>query len=442
MRNIYKYLAAFLILGIMSCESKLELEPAQSISGDQAVTSEELIENILLGVYDEAGQGDSHGGSLQMIADLIGSDDQITWGGTFLAPAEIKERSILPDNGFVEGFWDNAYEVINQANIVLDNLNIIESSAEKRSSIEGQARFLRALEYFDLNRHFSSGGKGVALRTSGIFDYSVDLSISRASTDEVYNLVKSDLEAAIGLLPESNEFFADRYSAQALLARVNLYLGDFSAAAAAADNVINNSGHALASTFAEAFNNDADGVEDIFAFQVTSQTGDNDLIIFYASEGNGGRGGDITVNDEYVAIFDDPNDARSTFFYESPENGGRLTGKYVNEFGNVPILRMAEMHLVRAEANMMAGTEVGASPLDDVNTVRARAGAAPLGEVTREVILMERQRELAFEGFFIHDVQRTGGSIAGIPAGDPRLTFPIPQDEMDTNASMEQNPGY
>ena len=442
MKNSIIYIIALFLLISVGCENRLEIEPAQSISGDQAVSTEELLENILIGAYDEAGQDESHGGQLQVISDLLGADDQITWGGTFLAPAEIKEKMILPDNGFISALWNNSYEVINQANIVLDNLDIVTSSPEKRSRMEGEARFLRALVYFDLNRQFSAGGNGVPLRTSGIFDYSVDLSIPRASTDDIYNLVKSDLEAAIGLLPESNDFFADRYSAQALLARVNLYLGDFAAAATAADNVIQNSGHALSASFAAAFNHDADNEEDLFAFQVTSQTGSNDLIIFYASEGNGGRGGDITINDEYVALFDDANDERASFFYESPENGGRLTSKYVNQFGNVPILRLAEMHLIRAEANLMAGSSVGAAPVDDVNAVRARSGAAALADVDRDAILAERQRELAFEGFFIHDVKRTGGSVAGIAADSPRLTLPIPQSEMDTNASMVQNPGY
>lgn len=431
-----------LLFTVVSCDDKLEIEPAQSISGNIALSSESNIENILIGVYDEAGQSATHGGSLQVIADLIGSDNQISWGGTFLAPAEIKNRSILPDNGFVINFWNNAYEVINQANIVLDHINVVTSDATKKDRIEGEARFLRALNYFELAKHFSSGTKGIPLRTTGILDYSIDLSIARSDASSVYDLVISDLRDAIQLLPETNSFFADKYAAEALLARVYLYQNNFAQARDAANNVIENSGRALSPTFADAFNHDSNNEEDLFAFQVTSQTGTNSLITFYASEGNGGRGGDITVNDEYIALFDDPNDARASFFYISPENGGRLTSKYTNQFGNVPILRLAEMYLIRAEANLEAGTEVGNPPVDDINIIRNRVGAANLGTVTREDILKERQLELGFEGFFIHDIKRTQGNIAGLSYNDDSLVLPIPQPEMDTNLKMEQNPGY
>lgn len=427
---------------MLSCEDNLELSPAQSISGEVAVSSESGIENVLIGVYEEAGQFPSHGGRLQVISDLLGTGDQSSWGGTFLQPAEIRNRVILPDNSFVAGLWNNIYEVINQANIVIDNLVIITSDADKKNRIEGEARFLRALNYFELVRLFGSGDKGVPLRTAGISDYAVDLSVSRASTSDVYNLIISDLQAALTLLPADNSFFADRYAAQALLARVYLYRGEYGNARDAANDVLENSGHALAASFAGAFNNDSDGAEDIFAMQVTSQTGDNSLITFYASEGNGGRGGDITVNDEYVALFDDTNDERSSFFYESPDNGGRLTSKYTNQFGNIPLFRVAEMHLIRAEANLEEGTEVGLAPLAEVNALRARSGAAALSSIDKATVLKERQLELAFEGFFLDDVKRTNGSVDGIAADDPRLVLPIPQSEMDTNPKMEQNPGY
>ena len=438
-----KYILLLLsLLFLGSCEDRLELSPAQSIAGEIALSTETNITNILIGTYDEAGQGSTHGGQLQVISDLIGAEDQVTWGGTFLAPAEIRNRIILPDNGFVAGFWNNAYEVINQANLIIDNIGVITSDPATKDRIEGEARFLRALSYFELVQHFSSGTTGVPLRTTGISDYAIDLDLGRATTGEVYDFLINDLTTAIALLPASNDFFADRFSAEALLARVYLFQGDYAKARDAAHNVIENSGSNLTSTFAEAFNNDANSSEDLFAFQVTSQTGTNALVIFYASEGNGGRGGDITINDSYVNSFDSPNDERATFFYESPENGGRLTAKYTNQFGNVPILRLAEMYLIRAEANLEAGTELGQSPLADLNLIRNRAGASELASATKDVVLQERQFELGFEGFFIYDIRRTQGTVAGLSSDDPSLTLPIPQSEIDTNQAIEQNPGY
>ena len=71
-------------------------------------------------------------------------------------------------------------------------------------------------------------------------------------------------------------------------------------------------------SFAGAFNNDSDGPEDIFAFQVTSQDGSNVLINHYADQPNGGRGGDIVV-DTYRTLFDSALDSRLGFFYYSAD---------------------------------------------------------------------------------------------------------------------------
>ena len=158
------------------------------------------------------------------------------------------------------------------------HLNI--SDATERATVEGEALFLRALTYFDLVKFFG----GVPLRTAGVTNYGADLDIERSTADEIYAQVISDLTDAYKDLPTSNGEFADKYAAQALLARVYLQQGNYASALAAANDVLANSGHSLASSFAGAFNNDSDGPEDIFAFQVTSQDGSNVLISHYADQ--------------------------------------------------------------------------------------------------------------------------------------------------------------
>ncbi len=438
----YKYiiLALFAIISV-GCEDQLTVQPAQSISGDFAVTNDRNVRNILIGVYDEAGQAASYGGRLQVIADLLGEGDNTVWAGTFIDPRQIKEKKILEDNGFVSGFWNNSYEVINQANIVIDNIAVVNTDLQAQT--EGEARFLRALTYFDLARHFTSGELSVPLRTEGILDYSVSLDISRANKTDVYDLIINDLESAISLLPETNSFFADKYSAQALLARVYLHIGNMTEAKNAANNVIQMSGHSLSSNYAGAFNNDADTSEDVFSFQVTSQSGTNSLITYYADQPNGGRGGDIEIQDSYISSFDDANDERANFFYSSAQTGARLTSKYTNQFANIPLIRLAEMYLIRAEGNVANGTSDGDTPLNDLNALRARSGATLLtGPISKSTVLKERKLELAFEGFSIHDVIRNEGVVDGFLFNSNELVLPIPQSELDTNSAMTQNPGY
>jgi len=450
MKKVYLFIV-LIVFVFVGCEDQLNLEPAQSISVETALSSEENIRNILIGAYDEAGQAATFGGRTHIIADLLGTDDQVSWNGTFFDPREFFTKSILIDNGFVGGHWNNSYEVINQVNIVIDNLDIITSSTAEKDRIEGEAKFLRALTYFDLVRLFAQqyqvgGGNtqlGVPLRLTGIIDYSNALSIARSNVEEVYTQILNDLADAVAKLPASNDFFADQYAARALQARVYFQQGNYADARDAANDVLTNSGHSLAPTFAGAFNNDVDSVEDVFAFQVTSQTGTNQLITFYASEGNGGRGGDIGLEAGYLGLFDDPaNDVRASFNYVSPNNGETLTSKYTNQFGNVPVLRAGEMHLIRAESNFREGTFVGLDPLVEVNILRGRSSATSLGALTLDLLFNERQLELAFEGHLIHDYKRTQRTVGTLPFNSNSLVLPIPQSELDTNELIEQNAGY
>ena len=352
MKNIKILLIIFLSFGLVNCESELDVEPAQSVSIGSALGTADGIQKVLMGTYAEAGQSSTFGGYSQIMSELLGNDDEVSWEGTFLGPRELYIKSMLSDNGNVGGHWVNSYEVINQANLVLDNSSNINDATTK-ATVEGEALFLRAITYFDLVKFFG----GVPLRTVGVTNYGADLDIARSSADDIYAQVISDLTDAYAKLPVSNGEFADRYAAQALLARVYLQQGNYASALAAANDVLQNSGHSLASTFAGAFNNDSDGPEDIFSFQVTSQDGSNVLISHYADQPYGGRGGDIVV-DTYRTLFDSFADDRLFFFYYSSFNGGILTQKYINEYGNIPTLRIAEMHLIRAEANFRLGSSL------------------------------------------------------------------------------------
>lgn len=432
----------FLITGIslFSCEDKLNVEPTLSISEEAALKSEDNVKKLLIGVYEIAGNRDSYGGYIQLFSDLLGSENQVSWDGTFAELREAYTKKMFATNFLVGEIWNNQYKIINQSNIVLDHLSVIQDEAE-RNRVEGEALFLRSLSYFDLVRMYGSATKGVPIRAAGINDFAIDLNIARVTPAENYTRIIEDLTKAISLLPDDNDFYTDKYSALALLARVNLYKGDYEGALNASNEVIESSGKSLSASFADAFNHDEDNEEDIFSMQVTSQSGQNQMIQMYASEGNGGRGGDVVINTEYLDLFNDANDERGQFVYTN-EAGATLSSKYTNQFGNVPILRLAEMYLIRAEANLNLGSEVGSAPLDDLNTIRARSGAAPRAAATLDAIILERQLELAFEGFFIYDIKRTQASVQGIAFDSPSLVMPIPQSEMDTNTLMEQNEGY
>lgn len=448
--KVYTILLSLFVLGFTACDDNLDVEPEQDLSPDVATATPANIQNILVGMYTEARENDSYGGHIALASELLADDDHLSWNGTYVQPAEFDEKAILADNSYVRDIWMNGYEIINQANIVLANLDVFEDE-DARAQVEGEAKFLRGLAYFDLVRLFSmpyemgaNGGElGVPIVLEPVLDASAIVYPARNTIEEGYSQVLNDLTDAYSLLPEENGYYASKYSAQGLLARVYLQRGDYEQARDAADDVIENSGFELVSDFSEAFNNDENSNEDILAFQVTSQDASwNAFNEFWGGYDYGGRSGDpdLSITEEHFEIYDDPNDERAMFFYETDR--GIATLKWQSQYANIPFIRLAEMYLIRAEANERLGTEVGATPLEDINTLRARANATLFDSVDLDEILMERMRELAFEGFALFDAKRLKRDIGDLPYNANNLVLPIPLREMDANEELVQNPGY
>lgn len=455
---LYLFFAAL----FASCENELNIDPKQTEDSSITLSTEGGITNILTGTYALAANGNAYGGRILLYADLLGvsgslNTTDLRWRGTFGELRQMYIKTMLSDNVIIQGTYSRCYEIINAANTVIENVDKVKDPA-KQTRMVGEASFLRSLAYFDLVRFFAkpyvSGQAntqlGVVIRPNAIYNFNVDLSKERSTVDEVYKVIIDGLNVAYTNLPAQNSFYADKYAAKALLARVYLQQGNYAQARDAANDVIENSGHGLSQTYAAAFNHDSDQTEDVFAIQITKQTGVNDANTFYQSEDNGGRGGDFSIRDHYLEKFSDPDD-RATFNYENEANGRILTSKFTDQFSDVTIIRLAEMYLIRAEANLRQGTAVGNTPLDDINIIRARAKADDLLTVTVDDILLERELELGMEGFLIHDIKRTKRSIDISEDGDGssllpydanNLVFPIPLKETDANKKITQNPGY
>jgi hypothetical protein len=431
---------------LSGCDNKLDIRPVDTVEGSQALRTSADVEALLVGAYNALGDEDLYGGLILRDAELLGDNGEVTWNGTYEQPREIFTKQIRSNNAQVEDTWTDGYEVINIANNVLNNLAVV--SAANRDRVEGEAKFIRGLVYFDLVRFYARAwndqngtpatNPGVPLVLTPTTTISEASRVPRNSVAEVYTQVLADLTAAARLLPASNGFFANKGAAQAILSRVYLTQERFADAAVMADSVIASGEYELVDNYADAFNNSSNTSEDIFAIQVTSQDGTNNMNEFFGSTENLGRG-DIPVEEKHLALYE-PGDERLDFFYE--EDGLTFTGKWTFNFGNVNVVRLAEMYLVRAEANFRNGSAIGATPLEDLNTIRERAGVDPLASLTLSDILLERRRELAFEGQLLHDVKRYRQVVGTLPYNSPRLIYPIPQRELDVNAQLSQNDGY
>jgi len=435
-------LGAICISGI-SCDSKLDLMPHQSIDETTALATSQDVIVTLNGAYDGASSVNLYGGAIQYTGDLLGDDGDVRFGGSYATLDELWRKTMTTNNTQIQATWLQAYATINRVNNVLAALDKV--AEPERGEVEGKALFLRGLLYFDLVRlwgkDFSDGtntsNPGVPLVTEPTKVVTEEDSRPRASVAEVYTQVISDLTRSVSLLGgEPAIGFGSKEAAQAILARVYLQQGNYAGARDAAHAVIESGNFSLESSFANAFRDAS--TETIFSMVVTEQDGTNDLNTFYAPASYQGRG-DIRVQPKFLALYS-AKDTRGTFFVSASNN--TFSGKFLDRFGDVLVVRLAEMYLIRAETNQRLGTAIGDSPLNDVNALRVRSDATELTSVNLEAILAERKLELAFEGQQVFDAKRLKKNVGSLPYNAPSLILPVPLREMDSNKNLTQNEGY
>jgi len=454
MKNIVLGLLAASLLtgGLAGCNGKLNVQPTSSIDASTALNTSTDVQAALIGCYTGLQNSASYGGYIQLMSDLLGDNGDEAFVGTFNDPQQAQRKSLLITNTFVSNIWINDYDVINRANNVLANLDKLDTPA-KKASAEGEAKFIRSLVYFDLVRLYArawndgppASNPGVPLvltPTSTVTDAS---KVSRNTVAEVYAQILTDLTTAETALPVTNGVFANRAAAAGLLSRVYLQQGDFANAANAANRAIASGKYSLNANYADNFVSTSSTLgnspEDIFAIQFSSQSGTNQLNVFYSVT----RRADVNVLPQFVARLE-PSDTRRGLLVTNAT--ATYTRKYDVLYGNIKLMRLAEMYLTRAEANFRAGTTVGAAPLADINAVRTRAGLAPLTTLTLDAILKERRLELAFEGFRLGDLKRNQESAfdpltnTTYAWNSPKLVFPIPLREINANSNLVQNAGY
>jgi len=460
MKTLNKIFMALLI-GVMAtgCDDLLELEPQASISDVVALSTPANVQTAIVGGYAALTGANTWAGSYVYLTDIYAVPvNEVYFNGTFIQPREVNDKAILTTNSFISGYWSSSYNVINRANNVLDALDVFGDDASGAARAEAEAKFLRAAAYYNLitvfGKAYNDGNPGsnpgvpLILTPTRVVDES--LQVPRNTVAEVYAQVISDLEDAKAGLPANNSFFANTYVASAMLARVHLLMGNYAAAGAEANRVISSGRYALFADIGDNYTRTVNGAETIFAAQNTATDFSNDMAIFYAPTPYGRA--DIQVLDAHLTNYE-PGDVRATLFANTGR--GRMTMKYAStdpsvdpRRTNITLIRLAEMHLIRAEASVRTGSNVGGvAPVDEINAIRARAGLAPLASVTLADVLKERRNELMFEGLLLTDLKRLQGTTQSLTRqsiqwNDDALVFPIPDREMNVNESLTQNPGY
>ena len=459
----------YIIVGLLlaGCEGFLDLNPQQSISSETALTSSENIRLALNQAYVNI--RNAYGQQLFHCSELLADNGEIYFQGTYIQPRELINKDLVASSTWPQAAWQDLYKGIYICNQVIMNLDVVDEA--DKDQIEGEALFLRGMCYFDLARFFAPtyqpGGSNTADAVPLVLGDEVDMYPFRASVEETYSQAQDDLEAAAPLLPEDEMFFANKYAAKAVLSRLYLMKEMWVEAANAANDVIESGLFGLSATPLAAFNHDANGVEDVFMFQQNNDdnlgslngTGNEGLSTFYASTNVTGRS-DFAMTDVVFNLYEegdlrgaiqldlddgsDESDINSMFYlgFGNDNGGGIFCAKWLNFERNVTFVRLAEMYLTRAEANLENGSTIGDTPVNDITAIRSRAGVTTPENIDLDFVRHERIRELIFEGQRLHDYKRWGWSVDDLAYSSPKLVLPIPQRERDVNKNLTQNEGY
>jgi hypothetical protein len=457
MRNTIIILAIALTWGLFSCsEDYLEPTLAQSKSVETSINSVEDIQGILYGAYNRMTSSNYYGRDY-IIDGEVRSDNTFSNGnsGRFVTVAAM---DLGNNDAYASNVWTQIYTVVASANIIIAAEDL-EGDNDEINHIKGQAYALRAMAHFDLLRLFGEQhviGGDATLGVPYITEYKgEDLLPTRNSVNEVKNNIYSDISTALSLMSASlNDASAQTlttHGVNALKARVAIYFEDWSDAQTACEEVINSAEYEIvpAAAFSTIWNTDSP-VNSIFelAYSGTDNANINGLQYIY----RGTSYGDIEVLQDLVDIFEE-NDVRGFVDGMLGLEGTKLRnmGKYpsTDYSDDIFIFRYEEVILNYAEALFELGN---ADALTWLNMIPAERNATPYTEITKDNILLERRKELCFEGFRFYDLARTGKDIPlvspfqqshGGPAyGSYKYAFPIPLVELNANSNMVQNYGY
>lgn len=460
------------------CSKLLEIAPPiDSITTTEIFSTNKQAEWAVAAIYTKMinGENEMPAAGPQIAGKIFSSGLTTILGGLsadeLTAPANLGEadynalinKLTVVNSGKVADVWNSAYRTIFDANAVIEGIQASTSTSftdSARKQLTGEALALRAFSYFYLINFY--GDVPLALSS----DFKINQALPRSPVSIVYDQIKTDLTKAKSLLAadysvgKNERIRVNKWFAEALLARVYLYTGEYQQAIQSASDVI---GHTSLFSM-EALNNVflPNNRETIFQLKPTSES-------FYVQNGtpegytlynilnpNSPYVAAYELSDQLLAAFE-PNDQRKIVWTMSVGTAA-VAGKYTREekLQYYNVIRLAELHLIRAEATMLFNPANKSNAIEDLNVLRRRAGVDELDQqLTSEQVIaaiaQERRVELFLEwGHRWFDLKRTGKApevLSNIAYkqpwwGDYQLLYPIPASEIRTNSKLIQNPEY
>tara|TARA_B110000444_G_scaffold149536_1_gene139855 strand:- start:7985 stop:9349 length:1365 start_codon:yes stop_codon:yes gene_type:complete len=302
--------------------------------------------------------------------------------------------------------WNAAFRALNKVNTVLNSdIDNMYGTAGERASVKGDAFFIRAAVYFQLNNYFTNPNTGISVPLVTTVLGTNDR-VPLETSEKIRTQIESDIEAArTSLLVKGgvNSYAA----ATAMAARIYFYHGKYNLAYERANEVITDGGYSLETNLADIYTKGNASSEVIYSI-ITNLSennfgaGSQGFEQFQADEANGTAS--VNINGLIGKLrAADPVDKRFTDLMKEGDGLIYANGKYPNNAVDYIGIRLAEMYLTRAESNIMVNNSVSADDVSDVNMIKNRAGASdvvsglPNQVAMLEIIFNERSKELCFE---------------------------------------------
>lgn len=470
-----KILICLLTLTLGSCSKLLEEIPADTLVSSNFFKTQSDALAGMNAVYARLNKG-LYNRNFYVYTDEFTDDGMAGIGVNNAFIRAIDNFTHAPVNDRIDLAWQEHYDGINRANEVIEKVPAINMDTQLRNRIVGEAKFVRALLYFNLVRLFGSVPLVLSPTAS-----TAGLDVDQAAVDAVYEQIKKDLTDAEGTLPltyaGADVGRVTKGAATGMLARMYLTRKEWTLAAQKCKEVIDSKTYELWDDYAKIFQVGTENQKEaIFSVQFASNISNgNTMMLLSMPRGKvpGLTGNEADVpTDDLAKAYETGDRRREVTIRNSLDVAGKnypFTNCFFKYYDpavfsssgdsgvNYPVLRYADILLMYAEAlNELNGPTAEAYAL--INQVRTRARNGKTGilpnmtgltkETFRDALLKERRVELAFEGIRWFDLIRTGRMVEVMKAHGKtsvqpfHVLLPIPQREIDTNKKMKQNQGY
>ena len=481
MKKLLYHIGVFCALSLttIGCDSYIDLTPKGKVTVDSVSQYYELIVNPLRAYYPSAFIMLSDN-QWAKESDILGYES-ISHDGINFTFNENADRTLVGDNGL----YENMYAFIMRSNLIIDNIDDAQGSADMKVLAKAEARVFRAWDHFlAVNTYAKAYDPATAAQDGGVCimdHYDLEATPSKSTVAEVYDFIIRELEESAPLLQEKpvNIYHPNKAFAYALLSKVYLFHRDWEKAKTAAEaslainsaladyNLINNAGGtAYYKNFAKENN------PEVLSYHWISGWGGAEQVAFYHYG---------MISPELKQLFES-NDLRYKLFLR--DTGTSITQWFdfgsgaaiwtpaitnLDRFTYMTVgLRTAEVYLIAAEANARLNNLTEAkSYVERLRAKRIIGGDGTISTPTSQKemmdqIILERRKEILFGFSRFFDLKRfnleteyqktitRAFPVVNISAEHPQKTYtlqpnskmyiiPFPRTATDKNPNLTQN---